>query len=86
MENLSDNENINRAWENIKENIKNSAKETLDLHILKQHKSWFDEECLYLLVLRKQSKMQWVQDPRQGNVDNLNNIRREASQHVKQKE
>ena len=29
--------------------------------------------------------MQWGQDPRQSNVDNLNNIRREASRHFKNK-
>ena len=34
LENLSDNEDINRAWENIKENIKTSAKESLDLREL----------------------------------------------------
>jgi hypothetical protein len=31
LENLSDSEDINRAWENIKENIKTSAKESLGL-------------------------------------------------------
>ena len=46
LENLSDNEDIQRAWENIKENIKTSARESLGLHKLKQHKPWFDEECL----------------------------------------
>ena len=46
FENLSDGKNINRAWENIKENIKTSVKESLGLHKLKQHKPWFDEECL----------------------------------------
>jgi len=35
---LSDDEEINRAWENIKENIKTSAKENLVLHELKQQK------------------------------------------------
>ena len=35
--NLNDKEDVNRAWENIKENIKTSAKETLSLHELKQH-------------------------------------------------
>ena len=45
MENLSDSEDINRAWENIKENIKFPAKQTLGLYGRKQHKSWFDEEC-----------------------------------------
>ena len=44
--NLSDNKDINMARENIKENIKISAKESLGLHKLKQHTPWFDEECL----------------------------------------
>ena len=46
LENLSDSEDINRAWENIKENIKTSSQESLCLHKLKQHKPWFDELCL----------------------------------------
>ena len=29
--------------------------------------------------------MQWVQDPSQRNVDNLNNVRREASRHFRNK-
>jgi len=37
LENISDREDINRAWENIKENIKTSAKGSLSLHRLKQH-------------------------------------------------
>ena len=27
--------------------------------------------------------MQWLQDPSQSNVDNLNNVRREASRHFR---
>ena len=38
LENLSDGEDINRAWENIKETIKISAKDSLGLHELKQYK------------------------------------------------
>ena len=40
--NISDDGDINRAWENIKENIKTSAKESLGLHEVKQHQPWFD--------------------------------------------
>jgi len=40
-------ENIDRAWENIKENIKTSAKESLVLCKLKQRKPWFHDECLH---------------------------------------
>jgi hypothetical protein len=50
LENLSAGDDINRAWENIKENIKTSAKENLGLHDWKQHKPWFDEECLGFLI------------------------------------
>jgi len=41
---LSDSEDINKAWENIKENIETSAKESPGLYELKQHKPWFEEE------------------------------------------
>ena len=34
MENLSDDEDVARNWENIKENIKTSQKESLGLHEL----------------------------------------------------
>jgi hypothetical protein len=63
LENSNESEDINRAWENIKENIKTSAKDSLGLYELKQHKPWFDEEFLSFLDYRKQTKMQWVKDP-----------------------
>jgi hypothetical protein len=34
---------------------------------------------------KEQDKMQWFQDPNQSNVDNLNNVRREASRHFRKK-
>ena len=49
LENLNGDEDVNRTWENIKENIQTSAKESLGLHELKQNKPWFDEECLGFL-------------------------------------
>ena len=85
LDNLGDSEDINRAWENMKGNIKIPAKESLGLYESKQHKPWFDEECLGFLGQRKQAKMQWLQDPNQSSVDNLNNVRREASRHFRNK-
>jgi hypothetical protein len=85
LENLSDDKDINRAWENIKENIKTSANESLGLQELQQHKPWFDEECLGFLDQRKQAKMQWIHDPSQTNVDNQNNVRRDAKRHFRKK-
>jgi len=49
LENVNDSEDINKAWENIKENIKTSAKESLDLYELKQRKPWFDEGSLWFV-------------------------------------
>jgi hypothetical protein len=45
-----------------KQNIKTSAKDSLGLHEMKQHKPRFDEECLGILDRRKQAEMQWIQD------------------------
>jgi hypothetical protein len=75
----------NRAWENIKETIKTAAKEKLSLHELKQYKPWFDEECVHFLDQRKQAKMQLIQYPSQSNVDNLNNVRRDANRYFRNK-
>ena len=44
-----------------------------------------DEECLGFLDQRKWAKLQWIQDPRQSNVDILNNVRREVSRHFRNK-
>ena len=68
MENLNDNVDINRAWENIKENIITSAKESLGLCELKQHKPWVDERYLRLLDQRNEAKMQWLHDSNQSNT------------------
>jgi hypothetical protein len=65
--------------------IKTSANHSLGLHKLKQHKPWFDKECLGFLDQRKQAKMQWIQDPSQSNVDNLNNVKPDASRHFRNK-
>jgi hypothetical protein len=45
LENLNCSEDINRAWENIKEENKISAKDSQGLYEMKQHKPRFDDEC-----------------------------------------
>jgi hypothetical protein len=85
LENLDNDGVINRVWENIKESILTSARESLGLHESKQHKPWFDKECLGFLDRRKQAKIQWMQDPSQSNVENLNMVRRDSSRHLRNK-
>jgi hypothetical protein len=74
LENLNDSKGISRSLENIKDSITTSVKQSLDLFELKQHKPWFDEECLCFLDQRNQVKMQWVQDPNRDDVDNLKKL------------
>jgi len=50
---------------------------------LEQHKQRFVEECLRFLDQRQQPNMQWLHDPNQRNVDNLNYVRREAARPEK---
>jgi hypothetical protein len=70
----------NSAWETIRENIKISSKESLGYFELK-HNPWFDEGCSTLLDQRKQTRLEWLQDPSEINWDDLNNVRLEASRH-----
>ena len=58
------------------------------MHEWKQLKPWFDDEYLGFFDHRKRAKMQWIQDPCQSNVHNLNSVRGEVSRHfrVKKKE
>ena len=58
LENLHDSKDINKDWKNIKEGYKISAKESPGLYKWKQHKPWFDKECLGFLYQRKHAKMQ----------------------------
>jgi hypothetical protein len=85
LENFYDNVDMNRAWGNIRANIKISAKESLGHYELQQHKPWFDDECSELIERRRQAKFQWLQNPSQVNGDNMDNVRREASRTFRTK-
>jgi hypothetical protein len=76
---------VNNAWESIRENIKNSAKDNLGCHRVKHNKLWFDDECSKLIDQRKQAKLQWLQKQNQINGDNLQNISRETSRIFRNK-
>ena len=86
LKKLNDREDINREWENNKETIKTSPKDSLGLYELKQHKPRFDEECSRFLHKIMQAIMQWLLDPNQGNVDNVNNVSRVACGHFRNKQ
>jgi hypothetical protein len=84
LENVDDDGNVNRAWDTIRENIKNSSEESIGLCESKSYKPRFNEECLKLFNRRKQAKLQWLQDPSEVNEDNLR-VKRKASRHFRNK-
>jgi len=43
------------------------------------------ENVYFFLDQRKHAKMQWLQSSNQSDVDNLNNVRLEASRHFRNK-
>jgi glycine betaine/choline ABC-type transport system substrate-binding protein len=49
LENLEDSGDINRAWDDITENIKILAQEGLGYCESKHRKPWFDKECSKLV-------------------------------------
>jgi hypothetical protein len=53
--NSNDSEDINKASKNTKENIKTSAKESISLYEMKQHKPLYDCECLGFFFFKKTS-------------------------------
>jgi hypothetical protein len=86
LENSEDSGDINRAWNNIRENIKILAQESLGYCQSNHCKPWFDEEYSKLVDGMKQAKVQWLQDPSEANEYNLSDIRQEASRHFRNKE
>jgi hypothetical protein len=67
LENLDTEVDTNRAWETIRENIKISAKVSLDYYELKKHKSCFNKGCSVLLDERKQARLHWLENPSKMN-------------------
>jgi hypothetical protein len=53
---LDESFDINNAWESIRENINNLAKDNLGYHRLKHTKPWFDDESSKLIDQCKQAK------------------------------
>jgi hypothetical protein len=74
---------INSAREMTRGSIKISTEESVGYFELE--KPWFDKECSELLDLRKQAKLQWLQNRSEINGDNLNNVRSEAIRYFRNK-
>ena len=58
--NVENDGDINRAWEDIKESIKTSAKESLGVQDQKKYKPWFDEECLHEMIINNEYNLSFI--------------------------
>ncbi|KAJ4437757.1 hypothetical protein ANN_13695 [Periplaneta americana] len=76
---------VNSVWENIRDNIKYAAEQSIGCHETKKKKPWFDEDCSIVVDRRKQAKLKFLQDPIKENRDNYFNERREASRTLRNK-
>jgi hypothetical protein len=83
LENLEDSGDIKRTRDNIREKINISVQESLAKCESTHRKPWFDEECSKLADQKKQAKLEWLQNPTEGNEDNLSDVRRDASRHFR---
>ncbi|KAJ4450411.1 hypothetical protein ANN_01835 [Periplaneta americana] len=54
---------VNSMWENIRDNIKIAAEESIGYYETKKKKPWFDEDCCMVVERRKQAKLKFLQDP-----------------------
>jgi hypothetical protein len=70
---------------NYYKNIKISAKQSLGYYAVKKRKPWLAEGCSKLSYQRKAAKFQWLQDPRELDGNNPNNVSRKGSKYFRNK-
>ncbi|KAJ4442439.1 hypothetical protein ANN_04025 [Periplaneta americana] len=76
---------VNSVWDNIRDNIKIAAEQSIGYYETKKKKPWFDEDCCMVVERRKQAKLKFLQDPIEEKRDNYFNERREASRTLRNK-
>ncbi|KAJ4451780.1 hypothetical protein ANN_03252 [Periplaneta americana] len=66
---------VNSVWENIRDNIKIAAEQSIGYYEIKKKKPWFDEDCCMVVERRKEATLKFLQDPVEANRDNYFNKR-----------
>ena len=64
----ADEVDINDTWENIRDNIKVAAGESIGYYEVKKKKPWCDDVCSNVVERRIQGKLKFLQDPTQYRV------------------
>ena len=61
---------VEAAWENIRDCIKQSASESIGYLEKRKHKKWFDKDCTNVAKKRKQVKLNWLRELNEINLEN----------------
>ncbi|KAJ4426281.1 hypothetical protein ANN_27093 [Periplaneta americana] len=76
---------VNSIWENIRDNIKIAAEQSIGYYETKKKKPWFDKDCCMVVERKKQAKFKFLRDPVEANRDNYFNKSREANRRLRNK-
>ena len=69
---------VDDNWVKIRDSIKASAKEKVGVLETNRNKPWLGEECSELTNKRKQTKLLWLQKPKQSNCRRFSNFKRDT--------
>jgi len=64
----AENQNVDTAWENIKQAICKVAENTLGYNIKKVRNGWYDEECKELLEVQNCARLNMLWRKMRGNI------------------
>jgi hypothetical protein len=64
----AENQNVETAWENIKQAIRKVAENTLGHNVKKLRNGLYDEECKEVLEVQNCARLNMLQRKRRGNI------------------
>lgn len=77
-------ENVDDAWEQIKNSILNVADETIQHQRKDKEKPWFNQKCEDIIKKRNQARLKMLQFPTQGNFEVYELKKKEATKIIRQ--
>ncbi|KYN34991.1 hypothetical protein ALC56_10679, partial [Trachymyrmex septentrionalis] len=83
--NESDDNTVDKHWENVRDAIVKSAEATIGFCNRNKNKPWFDEECVKIIKVRNAARITWLTQNTDKTRDRFFNIRQEAHNMFKVK-
>ena len=74
----SDDNTVDKHWENVRDAIVKSAEATVGFCKRNKNKPWFDEECVKIVKVRNEARITWLAQNTKETRDQFLKIRQEA--------